>query len=88
MLGARGGELGALRWLRAVSTALGTLGLAALVLLQADRRLNYSDAGVPDRIAVNTIVTFELLLGVDLLARPPGRSPLIPVHKIAERLAS
>ena len=88
VLGARGGQLGAPRWLRTASTALGILGLAAFVLLQADRPLYDSDGGVPERIAVYTILAFEVLLGVILLARPPRRDTVPPVHTAAERLAS
>ncbi len=90
VLGARGRQLGIPRWLRGASTALGTLGLVAFVLLQADRPLYHSDGGVPERIAVYTILAFELMLGVILLIRPPRQnsSPPIHIHNVAERLAS
>jgi len=79
-----------IKWLRGASTALGTLGLAAFLLLQADRPLYHSDGGVPERIAVYTILAFELMLGVILLIRPPRQSssPPIHIHNVAERLAS
>ena len=88
VLGARGGQFGAPRWLRRASTALGILGLAAFVLLQADRALYDSDGGVPERIAVYTITAFELMLGGILLARPSRVDSMPPIHNAAERLAS
>jgi len=88
VLGARGGQFGAPRRLRTASTALGILGLAAFVLLQADRPLYDTYGGVPERIAVYTITAFELMLGGILLARPPRPDSLPPVHNASERLAS
>ena len=47
------------------------------MLLQADRPLYDSDGGVPERIAVYTILAFEVMLGLILLApAAPGlRAP-------------
>ncbi|MGW3073995.1 DUF998 domain-containing protein [Kitasatospora sp. NPDC001132] len=88
LVGTRGAAMGAPRWLRAAGAALGILGLAAFVLLQADRPLYNSYGGVPERISVYTILTFELLLRVVLLIRPPRRNALPPAHNTPERLAS
>lgn len=88
LLGTRGAALGAPRRLRTAATALGILGLAAFVLLQADRPLYNSYGGVPERIAVYTILAFELLLGGILLLRPPRRNTLPSVPNTPERLAS
>ena len=88
VIGARGGQWGAPRWLRTASTTLGIIGLAAFVLLQADRPLYDSDGGVPERIAVYTILAFEVMLGLILLARPPRRDSVPPVRTATERLAS
>jgi hypothetical membrane protein len=90
VLGVRGRQLGVPQWLRGAITALGTLGLAAFVLLQADRPLYHSDGGVPERIAVYTILVFEIVLGNILLIRPPRENsvPLIRIHNVHERIAS
>lgn len=88
VLGAYGGQLGAPRWLRTASAALGILGLAAFVLLQVDRPLYDSDGGVPERIAVYTILAFEVMLGLILLARPRRPDSVPIVRNATERLAS
>jgi hypothetical membrane protein len=88
LVGTRGAAWGAPRWLRAAGTALGVLGLAAFVLLQADRPLYNSYGGVPERIAVYTILAFELLLGGILLLRPPRQNTLPSVPNTLERRAS
>lgn len=69
VVGRRGERLGVPRWLRITSAALGVMGLAAFVLLQVDRPLYHAAGGVPERVAVYTIVLFELLVGVTLLVR-------------------
>jgi hypothetical membrane protein len=56
-------------WYRLVSVALGLLGLAAFVLLMADRHLYDTAGGVPERIAVYTILAWEAATGVALLVR-------------------
>ena len=88
VIGARGDRLGAPRWLRAASAAFGLLGLAAFVLLQADRPLYHADGGVPERASVYTIVAFESMVGAALLlARVPYTAPVLPVRDIANRSA-
>ncbi|MFY4718786.1 DUF998 domain-containing protein [Streptomyces sp. LaBMicrA B280] len=77
MAGADGPRVGAPRPLRRAATALGILGLAAFALLQLDRPLYDTAGGVPERIAVYTILAFEVLVGGWLLARRP-RPPLDP----------
>lgn len=64
-------------WYRVASVALGLIGLAAFVLLMADRHLYDTAGGVPERIAVYAILAWEALTGVTLLvrARLVGASP-------------
>jgi len=88
VVGARGERLGVPWWLRSASAALGVLGLAAFVLLQADRPLYRADGGIPERAAVYTIVLFEVLVGVAVLIRPPELASVSPVFDNSERHTS
>jgi len=85
VIGAKGARLAAPRWLRRASTALGVLGLAAFVLLQADRPLYNAAGGVPERAAVYTILIFEVMTGAALLTRSSSPTPLPSTHLQAER---
>ncbi|MEV5012675.1 DUF998 domain-containing protein [Streptomyces sp. NPDC055692] len=79
VIGANKATLGAPRWLSTSTAVLGVLGLAAFVLLQVDKPLYNAAGGVPERIAVYTILAFELLAGGWLLAPAlgPGRTPVV-----------
>ncbi|MEV7504151.1 DUF998 domain-containing protein [Streptomyces sp. NPDC093018] len=88
MVGAGGARVGVPRGLRRAAVALGILGLAAFVLLQADRPLYDTAGGVPERIAVYTILAFEALAGRWLLARGPLPSLVPPIRDASEECAS
>ncbi|MFG2884173.1 DUF998 domain-containing protein [Streptomyces sp. NPDC048297] len=60
-------QLGAPTWHKALGITLGVIGLAAFALLQADHTLYVAAGGVPERIAVYTIVAWEAVTGVSLL---------------------
>lgn len=86
VIGAKGGPLAAPGWLRKAGTALGILGLAAFVVLQVNRPLYHAAGGVPERVAVYTILIFEVMVGATLLARARNLAPLPAVHHAAERV--
>jgi hypothetical membrane protein len=56
------------RWFRVAGVVLGIVGLAAFVTLQAMGGGTAPNGGIPERIAVYTIIAWEMLLGVLLLA--------------------
>jgi len=66
IIGIIGSRLSARGWYRVVSIALGIIGLAGFVLLQADKHLYDTDGGIPERIAVYTIIVWEIVTGVTL----------------------
>ncbi|GAB3208288.1 DUF998 domain-containing protein [Nocardia tengchongensis] len=72
-------------WLRRTSIALGALGLASFVLLQADRPLYHAAGGIPERGSVYTILVFEILLGTVLLVAGARRAPDCSPAPTAER---
>jgi hypothetical membrane protein len=65
-----GRRLAAPAWHRVLGVSLGVLGLAAFVLLQADHTLYVAAGGVPERIAVYTILVWEAATGIALPACP------------------
>jgi hypothetical membrane protein len=67
MVGAAGARLSAATWYRTLSIALGIIGLAGFVLLEADRPLYYAAGGIPERIAVYTIVVWQAVTGITIL---------------------
>ncbi len=62
-----GRRLAAPVWHRVLGLVLGVLGLAAFVLLQADHSLYVTAGGVPERVAVYTILVWEAVTGIALL---------------------
>ena len=86
VVGAKGDRLSVPGWLRKAGTGLGILGLAAFVLLQADRPLYNAAGGVPERAAVYTILIFEVLVGTALLVRASRPEHLPPAHRPVERV--
>jgi hypothetical membrane protein len=63
-----GRRLAAPTWHRILGVTLGVLGLAAFVLLQVDHTLYVAAGGIPERIAVYTILAWEAVTGIVLLA--------------------
>lgn len=74
VVGAAGRRWSTPSWLRVANVAIGILGLAAFVLLQADNSLYHSAGGVPERIAVYTILAFEVLAGATVLRHTRRRA--------------
>jgi hypothetical membrane protein len=69
VIGVTGARVAAAGWYRRVSVALGVVGIAGVVLLQADRHLAEVAPGVPERAAVYTIIVWEVITGIALLIR-------------------
>jgi hypothetical membrane protein len=91
VVGAVGRRWSVPTWLRVAAVGTGVLGLAAFVLLQADTTLYNAAGGVPERIAVYTILLFEAAAGVTVSRRTwHAVAPAIPsVSSVpSERLAS
>jgi hypothetical protein len=70
------------------SVAVGIVGLAGFVLLQTDSALYHAAGGVPERIAVYTILLFELMLGATLLRRTRHATSAGPTPASVERTVS
>ncbi|WP_223359154.1 DUF998 domain-containing protein [Leifsonia sp. ZF2019] len=68
------------RWLGSTSIALGVVGIVGLVMLLVDSTSSTIDLlpdGVWERMAVYTILAWELLAGITALATP-SRRPAVP----------
>ncbi|MFJ4654422.1 DUF998 domain-containing protein [Nocardia sp. NPDC088792] len=88
VVGVQGAKFGVAQGLRWTFGAVGILGLASFVLLQADRPLYDSAGGVPERGAVYSILLFEIVLGTALLVRGTCHAPVSSVQSVRERLTS
>lgn len=73
-----GRRLGVARWHQALGITLGVVGLAAFAVLQADHALYVAAGGVPERVAVYTIVAWEAVTGIALLRSVASTASLIP----------
>jgi hypothetical membrane protein len=79
-----GRRLGLPAWYRILSVTLGIAGLAAFVLLQADHPLYVAAGGVPERIAVYTILAWEAVTGLAIAlsrSRSRGAAPVASQHE-------
>jgi hypothetical membrane protein len=68
VLASTGARLGLPRAYRVASLVLGVLGLLAFVVLQVDRPLYDTVGGIPERVAVYTILAGEIVTGASVLA--------------------
>ena len=68
LIGIIGRQLSGSPWYRATSIILGIIGLASFVLLEVDKTLANTHGGIPERIAVYTIIVWEVITGIVLLA--------------------
>ncbi|XUL90315.1 DUF998 domain-containing protein [Streptomyces galilaeus] len=71
------------RWFRTTGILLGLTGFAAFGILQASGGGYMVNGGVPERIAVYTIVIWELLLAAVVLTGIRGRRPARAVRPTA-----
>ena len=83
--GTAGRRLGLPAWYRILSVTLGIAGLAAFVLLQADHPLYVAAGGVPERIAVYTILAWEAATGLGtVLSLTRSRGAVTPATRHEE----
>jgi hypothetical membrane protein len=67
-IGVFGSRSGTPRWHQVASILLGVAGIVAAVVLVGDRGLDPATGAIPERIAVYTIIAWEAVTGVALLA--------------------
>ncbi|WP_454110151.1 SDR family oxidoreductase [Leifsonia shinshuensis] len=77
VVAAAGGRWALPRWYRTAALAFGVLGLAAFAALLLIHPLYVTAGGVPERIAVYTIIAWEVTTGVRILLSP-SRAAQVP----------
>lgn len=87
VVAAAGRGLAVPAWHRVLGFTLGVLGLAAFVLLQVNHSLYVSAGGVPERIAVYTIIAWEAVTGIALLVSRTGVRPITSATMKKESIA-